>query len=240
VSAENKVRAVSSLGFTERQSRFLITVMQFGGVCVPKQYARFAGTAHGHIVNGFFDQLVERRFATRCRCVHNRAALYHVQHRRLYAAVGQERSRYRRPVPVGRAVERVMRLDAVLNHPEVCWLATESEKVALVTVAAPNLPDNRLPHLTVGRRVRLFPDDVLMGIDGSGRIVLLHLALSSMDGDFRAVLQRYGDLLAALPSWTLRLVFSTAAGYWMDRFQAAFRDELARPIRSSTLDELRW
>ena len=76
MTAEERVRAVAGFGFTERQARFLTTVMLFGGVCVPKQFAQFGGTAYGRKVNGFFDKLVQREFATKCRCVHNRAALY--------------------------------------------------------------------------------------------------------------------------------------------------------------------
>lgn len=86
MTPEERVQAVADFGFTERQARFLVTVMLFGGLCVPKQYARFAGTAYGQNVNAFFDKLVQRRFATKCRCIHNRAWLYHVQHRPLYEA----------------------------------------------------------------------------------------------------------------------------------------------------------
>jgi hypothetical protein len=32
--------------FTERQARFLVTVMLHAGVCVPRQYASFAGVAY--------------------------------------------------------------------------------------------------------------------------------------------------------------------------------------------------
>jgi hypothetical protein len=240
VSPDERVNAVATFGFTERQARFLTTVMLFGGVCVPKQYARFAGTAYGHVVSGFFDKLIERRFATKCPCVHNRAALYHVHHRRLYEAIGEGRSRYRRAVPVGLAVDRVTWLDAVLGHPDVRWLANETEKAELISGAAPTLTPERLPHVTVGQRVRMFPDEALMGVTPTGGAMLLHLVLSSREDEFRAVLQRHGDLLAALPSWTLRLVFTPRTDHVKERFEAAFRDELARPLRSSTLVELRW
>src|SRR5439155_9457793 len=41
-----------------------------------RQYATFAGTAYGRNVTKFFDRLVQRQYATVCRCVHNRAELY--------------------------------------------------------------------------------------------------------------------------------------------------------------------
>ena len=73
-----RVNVVSEFGLTTRQARFLVTVMLHGGICVPKQYARLAGTAYGHKVNVFFDKLVSLQYAVRCRCLHNRAALYQV------------------------------------------------------------------------------------------------------------------------------------------------------------------
>ena len=45
MTAEDRVHAVAEFGFTERQARFLVTVMLLGGLCVPRQYAKFAGTA---------------------------------------------------------------------------------------------------------------------------------------------------------------------------------------------------
>ena len=60
-----RVKAVCEFGFTSRQARFLVAVMLHGGVCVPRQYARLAGTAYGHKVNVFFDKLVRLRYAVR-------------------------------------------------------------------------------------------------------------------------------------------------------------------------------
>lgn len=105
---DDRVKAVAEFGFTERQARFLVTVMLHAGVCVPRQYARFAGTAYGHNVTTFFDRLVERRFVSVCRCVHNRAELYHVRYKPLYDAIDQPQSRYRRPVSGRLALDRVM------------------------------------------------------------------------------------------------------------------------------------
>ena len=75
---EDRIRAIAEFGFTERQARFLDVVMLFGGLCVPRQYAAFAGTAYGHRVSRFFDKLVQRGYAAVCDCLHNRAELYHL------------------------------------------------------------------------------------------------------------------------------------------------------------------
>lgn len=244
MTADERVQAVMEFGFTQRQARFLTLVMRHAGVCVPRQYAAFAGTAYGQKVNAFFAKLLERGYATSCDCLHNRARLYHVHHRPLYEAIGEPRSHYRRPVPASRAIERLMRLDGLLSHPELDWLATEREKVDLFTATVPSLPSERLPHVTVitktERRVRLFPDDLPIGLDATGRVVFLYLVKSPFDEDFRAVLQRYGDLLRALPRWTLRMLFPRPAATLAGRYQVVFRDELATPLSPSTIDELRW
>jgi hypothetical protein len=52
---DERVQAIAKIGFTERQARFLVLVMRHAGVCVPRQYASFAGIAHGgKKCNAFF------------------------------------------------------------------------------------------------------------------------------------------------------------------------------------------
>jgi len=58
-TAHDRIQTVTEFGFTERQARFLMLVMRHAGVCVPRQYARFAGVAYGAKCNAFFDRLVD-------------------------------------------------------------------------------------------------------------------------------------------------------------------------------------
>jgi hypothetical protein len=88
---DDRVKAVARFGFTDRQARFLVTVMLHAGVCVPRQYARFAGTAYGHNVTKFFDRLVQGRVASVCRCLHNRAELFTSDSSRSTARLGSLR-----------------------------------------------------------------------------------------------------------------------------------------------------
>lgn len=57
---DERVTAVAEKGFTDRQARFLTTVMLHAGVCVPCQYARFCGIVHGEKTRKFFAKLVRR------------------------------------------------------------------------------------------------------------------------------------------------------------------------------------
>src|SRR5919198_2634912 len=56
-------RPLASFGLTERQARFLVTVMRHAGVFVGRQYAAFAGITHGQKVHDFIQTLLVRRFA---------------------------------------------------------------------------------------------------------------------------------------------------------------------------------
>lgn len=175
-----RVHAVSEFGFTTRQARFLVTVMLHGGVCLPRQYAKLAGTAYGHKVNVFFDQLVSRRYAVRCRCVHNRAAVYHVRHQPLYRAIGVPHSRNRKPVPASRVIERLMLLDAVISQPDLDWLATATDKVAYFSSDASS-DMSRWPQQMVAGTRCYFPDHLPIGVSpkwASGLRVHGHIGIS--------------------------------------------------------------
>jgi hypothetical protein len=240
---DDRINAIAEFGFTERQARFLDLVMLFGGLCVPRQYATFAGTAYGQTVSRFFDKLVQRGYVTVCDCLHNRAELYHVRHGALYRAIDQPYSLYRRPVPARHVFDRLMRLDALVLQPELIWLATEEEKVAFFRLMAPSLPRERLPHMMVGQgtagRLRLFPEDQPIGVTTKGRVVFTYLVTAYETKPLRAFVQRQADLLKALPGWTLRLMLPQKLADAAARFESAVRDELT-PLRPQLLAELKW
>jgi hypothetical protein len=241
---EDRVKAVAESGFTERQARFLTTVMLHAGVCVPRQYARFAGIAYGHKVSRFFDGLVHRGYVTASQCRHNRAQLYHVRHHALYSAIGQPDSRYRRPVSGRLAIERIMILDGVVTSPELMWLGDEAEKVAFFALMAPSLPRERLPHVTSGRglsqRVRLFPAQLPIGVETTGRVVFLYLVTTPFADQFRGFVRRHSDLLRTLSGWTLRLLFAPNAEGMITSFETVARDELTIRFAPQTVAELKW
>jgi hypothetical protein len=176
---EERVRAIVDCGFTDRQARFLVVVMRHGGVCIPRQYAGFAGIANGgRRCNAFFDRLVKRGYVHEIRCVHNRARVYHVHHKPLYFLIGEPSSRYRRPVPPRVAVERLMLLDAVLAIRDVEWLTAPAEKAAyLERLKAKSTVDSPQQGTDdEARPARSALSSVLtIGVTADGRILLLYL-----------------------------------------------------------------
>ena len=232
MTADERIKAVSDFGFTERQARFMVTVMLNGGVCVPRQYARSVGTAYGQNVNVFFDKLVKKGFAVRCSCVHNRAGVYQLRYQPMYRAIAEPNSPHRKPIAAGSVMERLMLLDAVISHPDLVWLSTASDKVGFFA-ATSSCPPEQLPHKSV---FAPFP----IGVDTSGRPVFVFVVTTWNSDDLRAFLQRHGDLLAALQDWTFRLVLPTHFEGVKSRFEGIVRDELASPMSPRSCEELRW
>jgi hypothetical protein len=236
------VKAVAEFGFTERQARFLVTVLLYSGVCVPRQYATFAGIAYGHKVSRFFDVLANYGFAVVSDCLHNRARVYHLADARLYAAIGQPHSRYRRPVAARQVRDRLLRLDAVVSLTDVRHIVTEDEKIAMFSTVAPSVPRERLPHAGTGSgpRVRLFPDDQPIAVIQSGRVVFTYVVAKPDVEPFRAFIQRHADLLSGIGEWTVRVVLPKPFGEAAGLFEAAARQELTGVLRPDLLKDLRW
>ena len=146
---DERVQAVEQKGFTERQARFLTTVMLHAGVCVPRQYARFCGIVYGAKTRKFFDKLVGLRYASMYDCRHNRARIYHVNQRALFSAIGEAESRLRKPVTLNHAIQRLMVLDAIVEDPDLVWLGTAEEKSTHLTTSLRIEPAD-LPHICTG------------------------------------------------------------------------------------------
>jgi hypothetical protein len=91
---DDRVEAIKAFRFTERQARFLVTVMLHSGVCLGRQYCAFAGIDYGAPVANLFTTLQARGFATPQVCGHNRARLFHIHFKPLYAAIGEPDNRF--------------------------------------------------------------------------------------------------------------------------------------------------
>jgi hypothetical protein len=226
---KERIAALSRLGFTDRQAAFLDVVLHHSGVCLPRQYAAFSGIAYGHKINRFFDGLVSRGFGSVCPCLHNRALLYHVHHRPLYSAIGQAHSRLRRPVPAASVMPRLMLVDAIVEARDVTWLASQRDKVEQFTIGFGVAPES-LPQRAVraggATSSRLFPDALPIGVEAPNRAVFVYPATPSSMVDFRPFLQRHHALLAALPAWSLVLVFAPDETLLRVRWQAVVEREI--------------
>ena len=106
---EERTAAVGAFGFTPRQARFLVEVLIHSGIFVERQYCRFAGITHGQKTTDFLHRLVERGCARSIATgAPHRGRLFHLHHKPLCAAIEQTDNRHRKPMAMGRMVERLM------------------------------------------------------------------------------------------------------------------------------------
>ena len=241
MTAAERVQAVADYGFTEREARFLVLVMRHAGLCVRRQYAAFAGIANGgDRCNALFDKLVRRQFAVAVDCIHNRARLFHLHHKPLYHAIGEADSRYRRAVPARAAAERLMRLDAALIDLELDWLTTRSEKLAFLAERMASGLSASAAELAAQDRPDLFPGTFPIGIDATGRAVLVYVATRPWTEDFRSFLVGHIPLLAVTPTWMVRIVFAPFLQRVVPDYQRAVHEEVESRLDEQTMNDLQW
>jgi hypothetical protein len=209
-------RTATPFGLTDRQNRFLVTVMLHSGVFVGRQYAAFAAITHGQKVHDFIEKLVARKFVTPIELGSTgRTRIFHVHHKPLYGVIGEPDNRNRRRVTIDRAIERLMVLDGVLADRSVTWLGSEREKGRYFKQRlGDSLRDDEYPRLVFGKTpnvtVRYFPDKLPIGYEPDRRRhVFIYLARSPSPMDFRVFILRHLELLNALGFWTIRVTLST-------------------------------
>ena len=244
---EERTEAVSAFGFTERQARFLVEVLTHSGVFVERQYCAFAGITHGQKTHDFLRRLVERGYARPIQTgALHRGRLFHVHYKPLYAAIDQADNRHRKAMALGRMVERLMVLDAVLADRTFTWLGTEFDKRSyFIRQLQGRVELREFPRLTFGAgsaaRHRYFPDKLPIGIQADRtEHVFLYLITSPVPMDFRLFLLRHSELLRPLYRWSIRVLVPEPFTRAIRVFGHAAREELATPIAPSTAEGLEW
>ena len=191
---EERTAAIGAFGFSPRQARFLLEVLIHSGVFVERQYCQFAGITHGQKTTDFLHRLVERGYARPIATgAAHRGRLFHVHHKPLYAAIDQADNRHRKRMPMGRMIERLMVLDAVVADRTVTWLGTEFDKRSyfMRRLRDPKVKLEEYPRLTFGTgptaKHRYFPDKLPIGIDREDH-VFVYLVTSATPMEFRLFL----------------------------------------------------
>jgi hypothetical protein len=246
-AATEPAKILVPFGLTERQARFLATVMLHSGVFVGRQYATFAGITHGQKAHDFLEKLLVRRFVTPIGLGSTgRTRIFHVHHKPLYTAIGEPDNRNRRRVTIERAIERLMILDGVLGDRSVTWLGSEREKRRYFkNRLGDHLRDDEYPRLVFGKKpnvtVRYFLDKLPIGYDADHRRhVFMYLARSPSPMDFRVFILRHLELLNALGFWTIRVLFPRSLAGSMKAYEKAAYELLTKPLPPSETEELIW
>jgi hypothetical protein len=172
--------------------------------------------AKGARTTDFMQRLLDCRLARR-EVYWRRAHLYHVSVPSLYAAIGEDHSRHRRPAEPAAIMRRLMTLDVVIAHPDDEFLATESEKVTFFTKQC-GVPLTELPAKIYtsdrpdgGWTARSFVDRVpIQRTAGSDRVTFVYVPGWSPLGAFAAFLRHYDALFRRLGQGAIRFCSTSA------------------------------
>jgi hypothetical protein len=243
---QDRGHALGGFGFTQRQREFLVTVMVHSGCFLERQYCAFTRTARGQNSREFMARLVARGLVRAIEAGPvRRGRLYHVHHKPLYEAIGQADNRNRRLHTLGRMVERVMILDAVLGDRRCWWLSPADDKWKFFCLMRDNyLRPEDYPHIAFGsgrqQTVRCFPDKLPIGVekDSTDYLVFLYLVNRRIPVDFRQFLIRHLALLRFVRTWTVRLLVPRRFRKAVALYKAALREELWTPMNPSITKKL--
>jgi hypothetical protein len=205
---DERVAALGPLGFTPRQTRFLVTAALHSGYCLRRHYLAFAGVRYGKNVRDFFEALVRRHLAQRFLYQPNRGHIYHLHATSLYRALAQRDNRNRREVSPAVIARKLMLLDYVLTVPDAAWYATEEDKVALFTREL-GIPLDELPRRDYAptdrysrTTTRYFIHKLPVYLNADRAVVhFVHLVNDDRGDGLARFLHDHVRLLRALPAW---------------------------------------
>ena len=205
---DERVHALAPLGFSEPQTRFLVTVALHSGFCLRRHYTAFAGLKYGAGVRDFLDRLVARKLATRLGFRRDRGHVYHLNACSIYSAIEQDDNRNRRRTSPALIARKLMLLDYVLGGPAAEWYATEQDKVTLFTTRFGVLPTHLPQRVYLARRAgdanttRYFIHKLPIHVVGDPPTVSLVFLVTDTTGTaFEQFLQDHLRLLNRLPNW---------------------------------------
>ena len=206
---DERVTALAALGFTPRQTRFLVVAALHAGYCLRRHYLTFAGVRYGKNVRDFFEALVRRHLARPLEYQPNRGHVFHLHATGLYRALAQRDNRNRRRVSPAAIARKLMLLDYVLTRPDADWYATEEDKVALFThelgLSARDLPGRVYGPARQGRgtTMRYFVHKLPVYRAADGVIHFVCLVTDETGQELEQFLHDHVRLLTAVSAWAV-------------------------------------
>jgi hypothetical protein len=131
LSAES-ITALKSFGYTQREAEFLYIVAAHSGFFLQRHFTQFVDVAGRGPATYFIKKAIEKQHVREHLPERGTQKIYHLFSRTVYAAIGKENSRHRRPGRYGmleKAGVRMLSLDFVLANPDGEYLEEENDKV---------------------------------------------------------------------------------------------------------------
>ena len=128
---KGRENALEPLGWTGRKAEWIALVCLHSGVFTRAQCARFMD-AHPEQVRRAVHGLIEKRVASEETepGIAGMGRVCRIFSRSVYRALGAEHIRHRRGASTEVLMRRLLSLDYVIEHSELPWLPTETEKVS--------------------------------------------------------------------------------------------------------------
>ena len=227
---------LQALGYSALQASFLRLVALHSGVFLRRQYLQFACISSGKHATEFLKKLVESRH---CRTLplNGRIAVYHLDSKIIYRAIGHPDLRFRRPHGLDYVKTKLLSLDFILRNPGNTYLATEQEKVDYF-VNQLDIPQSNLPAKVYRSQkgktetVRYFVDKFPLFLSPAA---VVHFTFVSAGGssrleEFRTHLRLYRGLFLRLKE--VRMVFIHQDSFHVPAAETCFRAALKAPVDS--------
>ncbi len=129
--------ALKQFGYTEREAEFLYIVAVHSGFFLQRQFTQHVDVAGRGPATYFIKKAIQKRHVREHLPERGTQKIYHLFSRSLYATLGKENSRHRKPGRYGlldKAAVRLLGLDFVLAHLDRHYLEEEAKKVAYFTL----------------------------------------------------------------------------------------------------------
>lgn len=227
-----RINALATFGYTERESEFLYTVATFSGFFVQRQFASYLGIKGRGPVTDLVAKMLQQKHAREYTAERGARKMYHLLSHGLYAAIGKENSRNRKVGRYGlldKPSIRIMTLDFVLTHADQRYLEEEADKVEYFTKHEHINPDAIPSHTFVGKNgsltrryfIERFPIFVPESANSSVALTYIEDEVRSLQ-TFGSFLQRYRPLLQA-GQGRFKLIFASDSALNFPSVERLFR-----------------
>jgi hypothetical protein len=126
-----------------------------------------------------------------------------------------------------------------LISPELEWLTTRWEKIGHLR-AKMSLGPSDSASQPGPDHLDLLPGAFPIGIDTTGRAVLIYVATKPWTDDIRLFLVGHVPLFAVTPAWTIRIVFPSPLKRVVFAYQRAVYEELEHRLDAQAVNDLGW
>jgi hypothetical protein len=235
-----RINALATFGYTERECEFLYTAATFSGFFVQRQFAGYLGINGRGPITDFVAKVIQNRHAREYSAERGARKMYHLFSHSLYAAIGKENSRNRKVGRYGlldKPSIRILTLDFVLAHAGQRYLEEEADKVEYFT-RHEHISLDAIPSQTFAGKngsqtrrhfIERFPIFVSDSASSSVALTYIEDEVRSLQ-TFGSFLQRYRPLLQA-GQGRFKLIFASDSALNFPSVERLFR-QVFSPVQN--------